>query len=164
MEFSGRIEVAAPAIKVWDFLNDIDRFSSCLPGLDKVTQIDERTFDGVIGAAVGPISGKFSFRATIVESTPPTAPVYRDEHGTGRMVVRTEGTDSVTKSKMSGDLSLSLDEPAPSRTELNYRASVEIKGRLAILGDMVMRATATLLLEEFARRLRGRLEKGEKDA
>jgi carbon monoxide dehydrogenase subunit G len=36
---------------------------------------------------------------------------------------------------------------------MNYRADVQIKGRLAILGDMVLRATATLILQEFARRL-----------
>ena len=72
MVFSGKIDVQVPASKAWDFLIDINQFSSCLPGLEKVTQLDERTFDGVIGATVGPISGKFSFRATIVESTPPT--------------------------------------------------------------------------------------------
>jgi hypothetical protein len=31
---------------------------------------------------------------------------------------------------------------------------VQIKGRLGILGDMVLRATATLILQEFTRRLR----------
>lgn len=151
MVFSGRIDVNVPALTAWDFLNDIDRFSSCLPGLEKVTRLDDRTFDGVIGAAVGPISGKFSFRATIVESTPPKA-----------MVVRTEGTDSVTNSTMSGDLNLTLSEPQANRTELNYHAQVAIKGRLAILGDMILRATATLLLEEFSRRLGRRLEEEAK--
>jgi carbon monoxide dehydrogenase subunit G len=78
------------------------------------------------------------------------------------MVVRTEGTDSVTKSTMSGDLNLTLSEPQANRTELNYHAQVAIKGRLAILGDMVLRATATLLLEEFSRRLGRRLEEEAK--
>jgi len=36
---------------------------------------------------------------------------------------------------------------------MDYKADVKIKGRLAILGDMVLRATATLILQEFARRL-----------
>lgn len=147
MIFEGKIGVGVPASKAWDFLIDIHRFSSCLPGLEKVTQLNDRTFDGVIGVTVGPISGKFSFRATIVDSTPPVA-----------MVVRTEGTDSVTKSKASGSLKLTLAEPEKDRTELRYRANVEIEGRLAILGDMVLRATASLILEEFARRLRQRLE------
>ncbi len=36
---------------------------------------------------------------------------------------------------------------------MKYSADVKINGRLAILGDMVLRATATLILKEFARRL-----------
>ena len=36
---------------------------------------------------------------------------------------------------------------------MNYRADIKIKGRLGILGDMVFRATATLTLQEFTRRL-----------
>lgn len=147
MIFQGKIEVGVPRARTWDFLMDINRFSSCLPGLEKVTQVDERSFDGVIGATVGPISGKFNFRSTIVESRAPQ-----------EMVVRTEGTDSVTKSAMQVKVTVTLTEPVENRTELGYQASVEIKGRLAILGDMVLRATAVLLLEEFSRRLRKQLE------
>jgi carbon monoxide dehydrogenase subunit G len=91
---------------------------------------------------VGPISGKFSFRSTIVESRPPE-----------QMVVRTEGTDSVTKSTVSADMTVDLRKVAEAKTEMDYRADVKIKGRLAILGDMILRATATLILQEFSRRL-----------
>jgi len=147
MIFEGKIEVGVPPAKAWDFLIDINQFASCLPGLERVTQLDDRTFDGIIGATVGPISGKFTFRATIVESMPPK-----------EMVVQTEGMDSVTKSTMSVNMTVTLTEPVESRTELGYHANVEIKGRLAILGDMVLRATAVLLLEEFSRRLRKQLE------
>ena len=147
MIFEGKIEVAAPSLRVWEFLMDIDKFTPCLPGLEQVTQVDERTFDGVISAAVGPISGKFTFRSTMVESAPPT-----------EMFVRTEGTDSVTKSAVSVTMKVALTEKIASRTELGYHAEVGIKGRLAILGDMVLRATAVLVLEEFARRLRKQLE------
>ena len=116
---------------------------SFMPGLQEVTQIDDKTFDGVIAANVGPISGKFSFRAMIVESKPPQ-----------QMVVRTEGTDSVTKSTVNADMLVDLQEPAANETMMNYRADIKIKGRLGILGDMVLRATATLILQEFTRRLR----------
>lgn len=151
MKFEGKIEVGAPVAKTWDFLMDIDRFSSCMPGLEKVTRLDERTFEGTIGAEVGPISGKFAFRATIVEATPPSA-----------MAVRIDGEDSVTKSKVSAEVEATLEEIAADRTELSYRAEVEIKGRLAILGDMILRATSSLMVEEFARRLRSRVEDGKR--
>ena len=149
MIFEGKIDLKVPPVEAWDFLMDIDRFSSCLPAMEKIARIDERSFEGVMGATVGPISGKFSFRSTIVESRPPK-----------EFVVRTDGTDSVTKSTMRVDMTVKLTEPVADQTELGYHANVEIKGRLAILGDMILRATAVVMLEEFIRRLRERLEGG----
>ena len=142
MIFDGKIDLGVPAQKAWDFLIDINKFSTCLPGIDEIKQIDDKTFDGIISATVGPISGKFSFRSTIVESRPPD-----------QMVVRTEGSDSVTKSTVNADMTVDLRGISENKTEMDYRADIKIKGRLAILGDMVLRATATLILQEFTRRL-----------
>jgi uncharacterized protein len=142
MIFDGKIDLDVPVNKAWDFLIDINRFSACLPGIEEVKQIDDKTFEGALAAAVGPISGKFSFRSTIVESRPPD-----------QMVVRTEGTDSVTKSTVNADMTVDLHSLTDNKTQMDYKADVKIKGRLAILGDMVLRATATLILQEFARRL-----------
>jgi carbon monoxide dehydrogenase subunit G len=142
MIFEGKIDLQVPAAEAWDFLIDIDKFSACLPGIEEVRQIDDKTFEGTLGATVGPISGKFSFRSTIVESRPPE-----------QMVVKTEGTDSVTKSTVNADMTVDLHRISENKTVMDYRADVKIKGRLAILGDMVLRATTTLILQEFARRL-----------
>jgi carbon monoxide dehydrogenase subunit G len=68
-------------------------------------------------------------------------------------VVRTEGTDSVTKSIVNADMTVDLRKLADDKTQMDYKADVKIRGRLAILGDMVLRATATLILQEFTRRL-----------
>lgn len=142
MIFDGKIDLKVPVEKAWDFLIDIDKFSACLPGIEEVKQIDDKTFEGVLAAAVGPISGKFSFRSTIVESRPPE-----------QMLVKTEGTDSVTKSTVNADMTVDLLKTSEETTQMAYKADVQVKGRLAILGDMVLRATATLILQEFARRL-----------
>src|SRR5512132_328334 len=137
MILDGTIDLNAPIEKAWDFLIDINKFSTCLPGIDSVTQIDDKTFDGVISATVGPISGKFTFRSTILESKPPA-----------QMVVHTEGKDSVTKSTVNADMTVDLRRVSQAKTEMDYKADVKITGRLAILGDMVLRATATLILQE----------------
>jgi len=142
MILDGKIDLDVPTEKAWDFLIDINKFSTCLPGIDEVKQIDDKTFDGVISATVGPISGKFTFRSTILESKPPA-----------QMVVRTEGTDSVTKSRVEADMTVDLHGISESKSQMDYQANVKITGRLAILGDMVLRATATLILQEFTRRL-----------
>lgn len=147
MRFEDTLLIHAPAEDVWDFLLDVNRFSACMPGVDQITQVDERTFDGQITASVGPMSGKFSFRANIVESKPPT-----------ELAARVEGTDSVTKSTLTADIGMTLTAMGERETQLRQQANIEIKGRLAILGDMVVRATASLLLDEFGKRLRQQLE------
>jgi len=142
MILDGKIDLDVPVEKAWDFLIDINKFSTCLPGIDSVTQIDDKRFDGVISATVGPISGKFNFRSTIVESRPPE-----------QMVVKTEGTDTVTKSTVNADMTVDLHQVSETKSQMDYKADVKIKGRLGILGDMVLRATATLILQEFTKRL-----------
>ncbi len=142
MIFDGKIDLEVPVQQAWEFLIDINKFSTCLPGIDEVKQIDDKTFDGIISATVGPISGKFNFRSTIVESKPPE-----------QMVVRTEGTDTVTKSMVNADMIVELRRVSDTKSQMDYKADVKIKGRLGILGDMVLRATATLILQEFTRRL-----------
>jgi carbon monoxide dehydrogenase subunit G len=151
MILDGAIELDISAQKAWDFLIDINKFSTCLPGIDQITQIDDKTFDGIISAAVGPISGKFNFRSTILESRPPE-----------QMVVRTEGVDSVTKSTVIADMTVDLRPVSDSKSRMDYKADVKIKGRLGILGDMVLRATATLILEEFKKRLQKGLAEADK--
>lgn len=147
MIFSGTMTLNAEPMKVWDLLLDAKSFAACVPGVENVTQIDDRTFEGSIEATVGPISGEFPFRAQIEESKPPT-----------ELSARVDGADSVTKSTIDAQLQMRLTPVEPSQTELSYRAIVNIHGRLAIIGDMVLRATAVLMLEEFKNRVRNKLE------
>jgi carbon monoxide dehydrogenase subunit G len=55
------------------------------------------------------------------------------------------------------DVTMDLEPIDAATTSLGYRAVVNIQGRLAILGEMVIRATAAVILEEFAKRLRTQL-------
>ncbi len=147
MKFSGNITLKAEPPEVWDLLLDARTFAECVPGIGKVNQIDDRTFEGTIEMTVGPISGEFPFQAHIEESAPPR-----------ELSARVEGVDSVTKSTIDGQLGLTLTPTGPGETELAYKADVNIHGRLAIIGDMVLRATAAVILEEFTKRVRSRLE------
>ena len=146
MNFDGKIDLEVPIETAWDFLTDINKFSACLPGIEEVQQIDDKTFEGTVAATVGPISGKFSFRSTILDSQPPQ-----------QMVVRTEVTDSVTKSTVIADMTVVLCKLSEEKTQMIYKANVKINGRLAIVGDMVLRATSILILQEFTRRLNEKL-------
>jgi carbon monoxide dehydrogenase subunit G len=147
MTFEDTITIAAPAPKVWGSLLDVNVIAACMPGVEDVVQIDDRTFDGTIAASVGPIAGKFAFRAHIVDSDPP-----REMKG------EVKGTDSVTKSTIDAVMAMKLDAITPQETALAYHATVDVHGRLAILGEMILRATGALMVEEFTKRLRQQLE------
>ena len=147
MKLDGTIDIAAPIAEVWAVVVDPRDLAACVPGVSEVRQIDPSTFAGVVRASIGPIDGSFTFKAVLTDRHPPSD-----------VVVDVDGTDSVTKSRVLTHLEAMLTEPEPGRTTLRYRATVTVKGRLAIVGEMVLRATAGMLIGQATRCLQTRLE------
>jgi carbon monoxide dehydrogenase subunit G len=147
MNYQGNVQLAAPPLAVWDFVLDVDRFASCFPGVEDLRRVDEETFAGTMQAKVGPISSSFAFEARIVDAEAPV-----------RLTARVEGTDSLTKSVMISDISMQIASDGGAGAALAYQSKVNVKGRLGILGDMVLRATGAQVIEEFFNRLRERVE------
>ena len=146
MKYQGKVSLQATAETVWDVVLDIDQFADCMPGLQDLVKIDERTFEGGMSARVGPVSGDFRFRAQIVDAEEPVS-----------LSAHVAGEDSLTKSTMTSDITMNLS-PDGISTELTYAAEVNIKGRLGIVGDMILRATGAQVIEEFFNRLRKKVE------
>ncbi|MFP5341962.1 MAG: CoxG family protein [Candidatus Limnocylindria bacterium] len=146
MKLDGSIDIAAPADAVWAVLVDPTDLAACVPGVSAVRQVDPTTFEGTVRASVGPLDGDFSFRSVTTRADFPAD-----------LVVDVEGTDSITRSRVLAHVEAALTETA-SGTTLTYRATVTTKGRLAIIGDMVLRATAGVMIGQVTRCLRDRLE------
>ena len=149
MKLTGRIEIAAPARAVWDLVIDPITLAGCVPGVQHVVRVDDRTFTGTVTASVGPIDGQFEFASTIVSAEFPAD-----------LRVETLGTDSVTSSQLKASVQAWLEPLGDGRTALGYKADVTVKGRLAIIGEMILRATAGVMIGEIVKCLRGRLETG----
>jgi uncharacterized protein len=147
MKLAGTIAIAAPSVEVWALIINPITLSACVPGVQDIRQIDDRTFEGTVTASVGPIDGNFSFRSVM------TRAAFPDD-----LVVAVEGTDSVTKSRLQMDVVVAVVASSAAATELTYQAEIRVKGRLAILGEMVLRATAGMMIGEVTRCLRSQLE------
>jgi carbon monoxide dehydrogenase subunit G len=147
VKLDGTIEIAAPAAAVWGLIVNPISLSSCMPGVQDIRQVDERTFEGTVSASVGPIDGSFAFRSVMTRAEFPDG-----------LVVQVEGTDSVTRSRVGMEVTASLAERGSAATALTYHAVVTVKGRLAILGEMVLRATAGMMIGEVTKCLRFQLE------
>ncbi len=147
MKLAGTIEIAAPAQAVWNALIDPTDLAACVPGVSDVHEVDDRTFEGSVRASVGPIDGDFSFRSVLVRTDFPSD-----------LVVEVEGTDSMTSSRVVAHIEAGVSSTDTGSTTLSYQATVTTKGRLAIIGDMVLRATAGVMIGQVAKCLRTRLE------
>ena len=147
MKLKGKMEARAPVDRVWAFLTDLGQFAGCVPGLESIEQVNDSTFNGVVGVKVGPMTGTVKFTATITERRPPD-----------RMVVGVNGAESRTGSAATASITLLLEAVEERRTRLVYDADVDVTGNLAVVGEMVIRVTAGILFDEFADRMRTRLE------
>lgn len=146
MKYQGKVAFRAAPADIWRIALDVEQFAECMPGVQNVVKIDDRTFEGGMSAKVGPVSGDFAFRSEIVEAEEPV-----------RLAARVEGEDSLTKSAMTARIEMTLAE-ADGGCELAYAAEVAIKGRLGIVGDMIIRATGMQVIDEFFNRLRAKVE------
>ena len=146
MKYQGKVSLQATAETVWDVVLDIEQFADCMPGMQDLEKIDDRTFEGGMSAKVGPVSGDIRFRSQIVDVDPHVS-----------LTAHVEGEDSLTKSTMTSDITMTL-APDGTSTELTYVAEVNIKGRLGIVGDMILRATGVQVIDEFFNRLRKKVE------
>lgn len=147
MRLDGSIEIAAAREAVWRVIVDPLDLAACVPGVSDVRQIDAQSFEGVVRVAVGPIDGHFAFRSLITRMDVPSD-----------LVVEVEGTDSVTNSRVLAHIVASLSADSADLTTVRYAATVTTKGRLAIIGDMVLRATAGVMIGQVTKCLRSRLE------
>jgi len=146
MQILESFTLAAPREKVWDLLFDIPRLSQCVPGIESVEVLDERTYRGKLVVRVGPIKTRFSGIVTLTEVVPPS-----------RFASTVEGDDkgnaSAVKIFFNGTLTT-----VEAGTEAAFQVEVNLRGRLAQFGDPVIKATAKKLTAEFAKNLRAQLE------
>jgi carbon monoxide dehydrogenase subunit G len=148
MRFGGQVQVAAPVEAVWAVVVDPTSLATCVPGVHDVSRVDARTFEASVSASVGPIDGQFAFTAVITDQRPPT-----------HLVVRVNGSDSVTRSRLEATVDVALTATDDHESTLVYEAMLKVHGRLAILGEMVLRATAGVMIDQVTRCLRASLER-----
>ena len=148
MLLEGRFILKAQINKVWETLLQPETLLSCIPGAEKVDQLDEKTYDCVVKQKVGPVSVRFRFKRILTRIDPPH---HLEMEGSGEDTLVKAG-HFVQKS------SVDLKEISESDVEVSYQSEINITGKLAMFGDRVMRTKAKSVEEEFTAALRKKLE------
>lgn len=138
--------IHAPQDKVWDFLFDIPELSQCIPGIESVEVLDEKTYRGKLVVRVGPIKSAFAGLVTLTEANAPD-----------RIAGTVEGNDKSSASSVKASFTGTL-KAVESGTEAAFEVEANLRGRLAQFGGPVITATAKKLTAEFAKCLKERLE------
>lgn len=147
MQIKDSFTIAATQEEVWNFLFDIPRLSQCVPGIESVEVVDDRTYRGKLVVKVGPIKSEFSGTITLTEVAAPQ-----------RIAGTVEGDDKASASSVKATFTGTL-APIERGTEAVFQVEANLRGRLAQFGGPVIIATARKLTAEFARNLRAQLEK-----
>lgn len=131
--------VRAPVETVWALLQDVSRISSCVPGVDSVTQTAPDTYQGTLKVKVGPISAAFQGAVRFTERT-----------AQERIVAEVDGQDKSTASLVKATFSAML-RSVDGGTQVDYEVDVALRGRLGQFGATIVQATAKKMTAEFAR-------------
>ena len=146
MQIKDSFTINASQEKVWELLFDIPRLSQCVPGIEDVEVVDDKTYRGKLVVKVGPIKSQFSGVVTLTEVEPPQ-----------RIAGLVEGDDKASASSVKAGFSGTLTSVGVG-TEAAFVVDLNLRGRLAQFGGPVISATAKKLTAEFARNLRTQLE------
>jgi len=133
-----RFSVAAPPERVWEFFLDVPRAAACMPGVERVEAVDERTYRGQIQVRIGPMRANFTMDVTIEELRPPAA-----------MRLSARGTDRGTSSLVEAKSSVGILPGEGDRSEVALAIDVAIRGPLGRFGQVVIRDTVRKMTEQF---------------
>jgi len=127
-----RFTVNAQPPELWKFIRDIESLCTCIPGVEKIVLLDERTADLTVKEKVGVIPMVLTLRASIESEDPP-----RRLHATAR-------AEHLTMT-----IEVSLEKTA-SGTELRALFDVTGTGQLKPIVDRLFEKRATERAAQFA--------------
>lgn len=143
LEYRGTETIPASKDAVWAFINDPASIASCMPDVLSSTVIDPHTFDAVVGVAVGPVRGKFTFHVTL-EPQPDEKRLNMkiSGGGFGSVVDLTAGADLTTTNGV---------------TTLDWTGAADMRGPVATVGGRVLDTQAKRVITTTFANVKARL-------
>jgi uncharacterized protein len=147
VKFEHSIVIEAERDRVHAFLHDVPVVAKCLPGLEQIAHVGEDVYEGRVRIKIGPLGLNISGRAKV--QRPQAGEDWR---------VDGEGRDGRAGAGVKASLSARLDPLTSTRTGVDIAAELQFSGRLAELGQPLIRRKANAMVEEFGQNLRRALE------
>ncbi len=139
MKLEGTYTFDAPRKVVWDALFDPIVLAKVIPGCEKLEQIGENEYKGLLKIRVGPVQGKFQGKVTLLDIVEP------DNY---RLIVDGKGAPGFMK----GEGVVRLETQGDS-TVMHYDGEAQVGGRIANVGQRLMDSSAKSLTKQSLKAL-----------
>ena len=144
MNLNGEHRIAATRERVWRAMRDTDTLRQCIPGCEDVQSVDKSHFNGRLMTRMGAVSTVFSGQVLVSDERFPKQ-------------WRVAGhAESPSAGWADGTADIGLAE-VPGGTVVSYRLNLQPGGRLAAMGDRLLRGVAMRMANDFFTRLTERL-------
>jgi carbon monoxide dehydrogenase subunit G len=144
MHFEGTFTVKAPRERVFEFLLDPKKISSCLPDLQKLDVRSDEEYMAIVKAGISFIKGEFTMNFKVVEKQPPTH---------AKLVARGSGIGSTV------DLETVMDLTESSgNTTMKWSAEARVGGRIASVGQRLIGSQAEKIVRQLFDCVKSKLE------
>jgi carbon monoxide dehydrogenase subunit G len=148
MELAGTYTFEAPRDIVWQALMDPNVLAKVMPGCEKLDQIAENQYKGVLDVRVGPVQGKFEGLVTISNMNEPEG-----------YTIQVDGKGAAGFMKGTGEVRL---ETQGDSTMMHYSGNAQVGGRIASVGQRLLDSTAKAItrqsLEGLHEQIKARLK------
>ena len=140
--------IRAPISAVWDFMTNVEKVCTCIPGAQYKENIGEDQHSVMLLVKVGPI--KSSYRSTIS--------IRSLDNEKYTIEIEGQGTDTKGKGGATMELVGVLSENENGTTEINGDSTITIQGMLAQFGSRMVEDVSNQLFIQFTKSLAAKLE------
>ena len=139
MEFQHSATIAASKAKVWSFLMDVPKVSTCVPGVQDVKPLDDTNYEGTLKVRVGPIGLSLTGKITMD---------VRDETA-GRAEMTAQASDRKVGGGVQAKMGMQLEELGANEVKLTISTNANVMGKIGEFGQPVIRKKAEQMMAEF---------------
>ena len=140
--------IRAPISAVWDFMTNVEKVCTCIPGAQYEENMGEEQHSVMLLVKVGPI--KSSYRSTVS--------IRSLDNENYTIEIEGQGTDTKGKGGATMELVGVLSENENGTTEINGDSTITIQGMLAQFGSRMVEDVSNQLFIQFTNSLAAKLE------
>ncbi|MBN2041182.1 MAG: hypothetical protein JW864_14155 [Spirochaetes bacterium] len=146
MLIEGKVTLKAPIQKIWDSVLKPEILSSCVPGGETMEKKSDTLYEGTMKQKVGPFAAKIKYVATLVEMDKPT-----------HIKADMKGEMLGGLGQFIADLSVDFNDIGGGDVEVSYKVNATITGKIAVVGDRIMRVKAKSIEKDMAKNFQEKL-------